>query len=98
VKYGLEGVLGLYSTFGEEMLLWISSNLAIRPGARNISSMHTGRQVGPDIWYKIPPLAVIAFEFVELNLTKIYASAFDSANIKGSSNTGVSSNSLDKLQ
>jgi hypothetical protein len=51
--------------------------------------MHTGRQVGPDIWYKIPSLTVIAFGFVELNLTQIYASEFDSMNIKGSSNTGV---------
>ena len=32
----------------------ISSNLVIRPDARNISSMHTGRQVGPDIRYKVP--------------------------------------------
>ena len=59
--------------------------------------MHTGRQVGPDIRYKIPSLAVIAFEFVKLNLTQICDSTFDSTNIKGS-NTGVSGNSLDKLQ
>jgi hypothetical protein len=69
VKFVLEGALGLYSIFGKEIVLGISSNLAIRPGARNISSMHTGRQVGPDIRYKIPSLAVIEFEFVKLNLT-----------------------------
>jgi hypothetical protein len=82
----LEEVIGLYSTFGKEIVSGISSNLAIRPDARNISSMHTGRQVGPDIRYKIPSLAVIAFDFVELNLTQIYALAFNSTNIKGSSN------------
>jgi hypothetical protein len=68
VKFALEGVFGLYSIFGEEALLGISSNLAIRPGARNISSMHTGRQVSPDIRYKIPSLAVIAFKSVEFDL------------------------------
>jgi hypothetical protein len=85
----LEEVIGLYSIFGKEIVLGISSNLAIRPDARNISSIHTGRQVGSDIRYKIPSLAIIGFYFVEVNLTKIYASAFDSTNIKGSSNTGV---------
>jgi hypothetical protein len=89
VKFALEGVIGLYSIFGEDILLGISSSLAVRLGARNISSMHTGRQVGSDIRYKIPHLAVIGFEFVQLNLTKIYASAFDSTNTKGSSNTGA---------
>jgi hypothetical protein len=82
-----EEVIGLYSIFGEEIVLGVSSNLSIRPDARNMSSMHTGRQVGPNIRYKIPSLTVIGFEFVELNLTKIYASAFNSTNIKGSSNT-----------
>jgi hypothetical protein len=85
----LEEVIGLYSIFGEEIVLGISSNLAIRPDARNISSIHTGRQVGPDIQYKIPSLTVIGFEFVELNLTKIYASAFSLTDIKGGSNTGA---------
>jgi hypothetical protein len=85
----LEEVIGLYSMFGEEIVLGISSNSAIRPDTRNISRIHTDRQVGPDIRYKIPSLAVIGFEFVELNLTKIYALAFDSTNIKGSSNTGA---------
>jgi hypothetical protein len=89
VKFALEEVLSLYSIFGEEVLLEISSNLTVRLGARNISSMHTARQVGPDIWYKIPSLAVIAFRFVELNLTQIYVSAFNPANIKGRNNTGV---------
>jgi hypothetical protein len=89
VKFVLEGGLGLYSIFGKEIVSGISSNLAIRPGARNILSRHTGRQVGPDIRYEIPMLVVIAFEFIEFNLTQIYASAFDSTNIKGSSNTGV---------
>jgi hypothetical protein len=82
----LEEVIGLYSIFGKEIALGISSNLTIRPDARNMSSIHTGRRVGR---YKIPSLAVIGFEFVELNLLKIYASAFDSTNIKGSSNTGA---------
>ena len=85
----LEEVIGLYSIFGKEIALGISSDLVIRPDARNISSIHTSRQVGPDIRYKTPSLAVIAFGFVELNLTQIYASAFDSMNIKGSNNTGV---------
>jgi hypothetical protein len=83
----LEEVIGLYSFFGKEIVLGRSSNVVIRPDARNISNMHTGRQVGPDIRYKIPSLAVIGFEFVELNLTKMYASEFNSTNIKGSSNT-----------
>jgi hypothetical protein len=68
VKYGLEAALGLYSIFGTEIVLGISSYLAIRAGARNISSMHTGRQVSPDIRYEIPPLAVVVLIFVELNL------------------------------
>jgi hypothetical protein len=92
VKLALEEVLGLYSTFGEGILVGLSSNLAVRLGGRNISSTHTCPQIGPDIdtlGYEIPSLVVIAFEFVELNLTKIYASAFNSTNIKRSSNTGV---------
>ena len=72
--------------------------MAIRPDARNISSIHTDRQVGPDIWYKIPSLTVIAFGFVELNLMQIYASAFESTNIKMSSNTGVLILALGRLQ
>jgi hypothetical protein len=56
---------------------------------RETSSTHTGIQGGPDIRYKVPSLAVVAFDFVELNLAQIYVSAFDSTNIKGSSNTGV---------
>jgi hypothetical protein len=68
VKFGLEAALGLYSIFGIEIVLGISSYLTIRLGARNISSMHTGRQVGPDIRYEIPSLAVIALESVEFNL------------------------------
>jgi hypothetical protein len=87
VNFILEEVIGLYSFFGKEIVLERSSNVIIRPDARNISNMHTGRQVGPDIRYKIPSLTVIGFEFVELNLTKIYASAFDSTNIEGSGNT-----------
>jgi len=75
--------------FSKEIVLGISSDLAIRPGARHISSIHTSKQVSPNLRYKIPSQAVIAFEFVELNLTQIYASAFDSTNIKGSGNTGV---------
>jgi hypothetical protein len=82
----LEEANGLYSIFDKEIVLGISSNLAIRPDARNISSMHTSRQVGPDIRYKIPSLEVITFDFFELNLTQIYTSAFNSTNIKGSSN------------
>jgi hypothetical protein len=92
VKFALEEVLGLYSTFGEEIFLGLSSILAVRLGGRNMSSTHTCSQVGPDLdtlGYEIPSLAVIAFEFVELNLKKIYASAFNSTNIKRSSNTGV---------
>ena len=95
MKFGLEGAIGLYPIFGKEIVLGIlriSSNLAVRFCARNISRMHTSTQVGPDpdtLGYEIPSLAVIAFEFVELNLMKIYASAFNSTNIKGSSNTGV---------
>jgi hypothetical protein len=57
VKFVLEGTLGLYSIFGEVIvlgILGISPNLAIRADARNISSMHTSRQVSPDIWYKLP--------------------------------------------
>ena len=64
MKFALEEVLGLYSIFG---LLGISSNLAVRLGARNILITHTCRQVGPDLdglGYEIPSLAVIAFEFV----------------------------------
>jgi hypothetical protein len=71
VKFGLEAALGLYSIFGTEVvlgILGISSNLAIRAGARNISNMHTGRQVGPDIRYEIPSLAVVIIIFVKLNL------------------------------
>ena len=52
----LEGALGLYSISGKETvlgILGILSNLVIRAGARNISSMHTDRQVGPDIRYKL---------------------------------------------
>jgi hypothetical protein len=91
VKFVLEGALGLYSIFGIGIVLGIleiSSYLAIRAGARNISSMHTGRQVGPDIRYKIPSLAVIALESVEFNLVKIYASAFTLMNIKGAAIPG----------
>ena len=66
MKFALEEVLGLYSIFG---LLGISSNLAVRLGARNISSMHTSTQVGLDtLGYEIPQLAVVAFEFVEFDL------------------------------
>ena len=57
MKFVLEGALGLYSIFGKEIvlgILGISSDLAIRAGARNISSMHTGRQVRPDIRCKFP--------------------------------------------
>jgi hypothetical protein len=86
VKIALEGAIGLYWTFGKKVLLRISPDSAVRFGARNILSMHTGGQVGPGIEYEIPSLAVIAFDFVELNLTQIYASAFNSTNIKGSSN------------
>ena len=68
MKFGLEAALGLYSIFGTEIVLGISSYLTIRLGARNISSMHTGRQVDPDIRYEIPSLAVIALESVEFNL------------------------------
>ena len=71
MKFVLEGALGLYSIFGKEIvlgILGISSDLAIRAGARNISSMHTGRQVSPDIRYKIPSLTVIVLESVEFNL------------------------------
>jgi len=71
VKCGLEGALGLYSIFGKEIvlgILGISSNLTIRAGARNISSMHTGRQACPDVRYKIPLLAVIVLESVEFDL------------------------------
>jgi hypothetical protein len=63
--------------------------------------MHTSTQVGPDLdtlGYEIPSLTVIALESVEFNLMYIYASAFNSTSTKGSSNTGVSRNSLDKLQ
>ena len=98
MKFSLEGAIGLYWTFGKEVLLRISPDSAVRFGVRNILSMHTGGQVGPNIRYKIPPLAVIAFEFVELNLKQINVNTFDSTNIKGSSNTGVSRNSFDKLQ
>jgi len=69
VKFALEEVLGLYSIFGKGIL---SSNLAVRLGARNISSMHTSTQVGLDLdtlGYEIPSLAVMVFGFVELNLT-----------------------------
>ena len=85
----LEEVIGLYSIFGKGIVLGISSNLAIRLGTRNMSNTHTGIQGGPDIRYKVPSLAVVALDFVELNLAQIYVSAFDSTNIKGSSNTGV---------
>jgi hypothetical protein len=68
VKYGLEAALGLYSIFGTEIVLGISSYLTIRLGARNILSMHTGRQVGPDIRYEIPSLAVVITIFVKLDL------------------------------
>jgi hypothetical protein len=98
VKIGLEAALSLYSIFGTGIALGISSYLTIRLSARNISNMHTGRQVGLVIRYEIPSLAVIALESIEFNLVWIYASAFTSMNIKGSSNTGVSRNSLDKLQ
>ena len=71
MEFGLEGAPGLYSIFVKEIvlgILGISSNLAIRAGARNVSCMHTGRQVVHDIRYNIPSLAVIALESVELNL------------------------------
>jgi hypothetical protein len=71
VKFTLEEVLGLYSIFGEEILLGISSNLAVRLGARNILSTHTCPKVGPDLdtlGYEIPSLVVIALESVEFNL------------------------------
>jgi hypothetical protein len=68
MRFALEGALGLYSIFGKKIVLGISSDLVIRPGVGNISSMHTCRQVGPDIRYKIPLLAVIVLEFVENNL------------------------------
>jgi hypothetical protein len=71
VKFALEGVIGLYSVFGEEILLGISSSLAVRHGARNILSMHTSTQVGPDLdtlGYELPSLAVTALESVEINL------------------------------
>jgi hypothetical protein len=72
VKFALEEVLGLYSIFGEEILLEISSNLAVRLGAGNILSTHTCPQVGPDLdtlGYQIPLLAVIVLESFKLNLT-----------------------------
>jgi hypothetical protein len=74
VKFGLEEALGLYSIFGREIVLGIlriSPTLAVRLGVRNISSMHTSTQVGPDLntlRYEIPSLAVIVLESVELNL------------------------------
>jgi hypothetical protein len=67
VKFALEEVIGLYTIFGEEILLEISSNLVVRLGAGNISSTHTCPQVGPDldtIGYEFPSLAVIVLEFV----------------------------------
>jgi hypothetical protein len=64
----LEEVLGLYSNFGEEILPKKSSRLTVRLGVGNILSMHTCRQVGPDIRYEIPSLTVIVLIFVELNL------------------------------
>jgi len=64
----LEEVIDLYSIFDKEIVLGISSNLAVRPNVRDMSNIDTGRQVGPDIGYKIPSLAVIAFETVEFNL------------------------------
>jgi hypothetical protein len=68
VNFRLEEAIGLYSIFGTEIVLEMSSDLAIKPDAKNISRIHTGRQVGLDIWYKIPSLTVIALESVELNL------------------------------
>ena len=72
MKFALEEVLGLYSTFGEEILLRLSSNPAVRLGGRNRSSTHTCPQVGPDLdtlGYEIPSLAIIVLGSVELNLT-----------------------------
>ena len=69
MKFALEGALGLYSIFGKESLLGISPDLSVRLGAKDISSMHTERQVGPDIRYEIPSLTVVVLIFVELNLT-----------------------------
>ena len=72
MKFALEEVLGLYSIFGNEFLLEISSSLNMRLGARNISSMHTSTQVRPDLdtlGYEIPSLAIIVLGSVELNLT-----------------------------
>jgi len=68
VNFVLEEVIGLYSIFGTEIVFEMSSDLAIRSDARNISRIHTDRQVGLDIWYKIPSLTVIALESVEFNL------------------------------
>jgi hypothetical protein len=90
VKFALEEVIGLYSIFGKEILWGVSPDLSVRYRARNISNMHTCRQVGPDILYEIPSLTVIVLIFLELNLMRIYASAFTSTNINGSSNTEVS--------
>jgi hypothetical protein len=68
----LEEVIGLYSIFGKEIFLGIPSNLVIiRPEAKNISSIRTGRQVGPDLdtlGYEIPSLAVIVLESIKLDL------------------------------
>ena len=50
----LEEVIGLYSIFGKEIVWGISSNLTIRPDARNISNIHTNRQINPDIRLKFP--------------------------------------------
>jgi len=68
VKFVLEGALGLYSIFGGEVLLGISPDLSIRFGARNALSMHTCRQIGPEIRYEIPSLAVVVLIFVEPDL------------------------------
>jgi hypothetical protein len=68
VKFALEGALGLYPILGKEFLLGISPYMSVRIDARDISSMHTERQVGPDIRYEIPSLTVVVLIFVELNL------------------------------
>jgi hypothetical protein len=65
----------------------------LRLGARNMSSTPTGTQVGSDLdtlGYEIISLAVVVLESIELNLTQIYTSAFNSVNIKGGGNTEVS--------
>jgi hypothetical protein len=69
VKFALEGALGLYWTFGKEVLLRISPDYSVvKFGVKNILIMHTGRQVGPNIGYEIPSLAIVVFIFVKLNL------------------------------